>query len=84
MLELFVGNGVVSIEFSPLSTFLTIYITGGTSVSRFVLDKVRLMCSDLRYSTFMSMSEIKVPNKSISPELNNVKKNGEKNSGHWK
>ena len=39
---------------------------------RFVLDKVRFVCSDLRYSTPMSLAEIKVPNKSLSRELNNV------------
>ena len=41
---------------------------------RFVLDKVRLMCSDLRCSTPVSMSEIKVPNKSLSHELKNAQK----------
>ena len=37
-----------------------------------LLDKVRFVCSHLRCSTSMSMSEIKVPNKSLSHELNNV------------
>ena len=41
------------------------------SVPRLMLDKVRLMCSDLRYSTPIFMSEIKVPNKSLSHKLNN-------------
>ena len=42
------------------------------SIPRYVVDKVRFVCSDLRYSAPMSMSEIKVPNKSLSHELNNV------------
>ena len=42
------------------------------SVPSFVLDKVRFVCFDLRCSTPMSMSEIKVPNKSLSHELNIV------------
>ena len=40
------------------------------SVPLLMLDKVRLMCSDLRYSTPIIMSDIKVPNKSLSHELN--------------
>ena len=39
------------------------------SVPRVVLDKVRLVCSDLRCSTPMYMSEIKVPNKSLSRDF---------------
>ena len=34
-----------------------------------VLDKVRLMCSDMGCATPISMSEIKVPNKSLSHEV---------------
>ena len=59
------------------------YVTGGMfcmnrttsgpkSVLRLMLDKVILMCSDLRCPTPVSMFEIKVPNKSLSHELNSV------------
>ena len=42
------------------------------SVLCYVVDKVKLFCSDLRPDIPMSMSRIKVPNKSLLHELNNV------------
>ena len=55
-------------------------VTGGmfdrtgplASILRYVVDKVKLFCSELRPVIPMSISRIKVPNKSLSYELNNI------------
>ena len=42
------------------------------SVLRYVVEKVKLFCSELRSDIPMSISKTKVPDKSLSHELNNI------------